>query len=594
MEPTTSEVTRVVVGLGTCGIAAGAGKIQDIIRTGIDEAGATVQMGITSCMGNCHAEPVVEVYDSAGNHFFYGNVNAGKAKNIVKKHIVGGDPVTKWMFDPTDPEDDEGAFYLKQEQIVLRNCGKIDPENIEDYLANQGYDGLKKAIEMGAEWTIDEVKASGIRGRGGAGFPTGLKWSFARGSKSDKKYVICNADEGDPGAFMDRSTIEGDPHSVLEGMAICGVAIGASHAYVYCRAEYPLAVARLNKAIDQATERNLLGDNILGTGFDFHIRVKEGAGAFVCGEETALMASIEGQRGMPRFRPPFPAVKGLFGYPTNINNVETLANIPWIINEGGAAFAAKGTEKSKGSKVFALAGRVKRGGLVEVPMGLTLREVIYDVGGGSDTGRKIKAVQMGGPSGGCVPESLFDTRIDYEEVTKTGAIMGSGGCVVMDETSCMVDIAKFFLDFTQMESCGKCTFCRIGTKRMLEILEKITEGKAQESDLDLLEELADRIKRTSLCGLGQTAPNPVLTTLRYFREEYLAHIHDHKCWAGRCRDLTTFEITDECTGCKACIKPCPTNAITGEKKELHLIHQDDCISCGVCRDVCRFNAVAVV
>ncbi len=594
MEPNTSEVTRVVVGLGTCGIAAGANKIQDLIAGELETAGKTVEMGITSCMGNCHAEPIVEVYDDAGNHFFYGNVNAGKAKKIVKKHILGGDPVSKWMFDPTDPEDDAGAFYLKQEQIVLRNCGKIDPENIEDYLANQGYDGLKKAIEMGPEWTIDEVKASGIRGRGGAGFPTGLKWSFARGSKSDKKYVICNADEGDPGAFMDRSTIEGDPHSVLEGMAICGVAIGANHAYVYCRAEYPLAVARLNKAIEQATERNLLGDNIMGTDFSFHIRVKEGAGAFVCGEETALMASIEGERGMPRFRPPFPAVKGLFGYPTNINNVETLANIPWIITEGGAAFAAKGTEKSKGSKVFALAGRVKRGGLVEVPMGLTLREVIYDVGGGSDTGREIKAVQMGGPSGGCVPASLLDTRIDYEEVTKTGAIMGSGGCVVMDETSCMVDIAKFFLDFTQMESCGKCTFCRIGTKRMLEILDKITLGEAKESDLDLLEELADRIKRTSLCGLGQTAPNPVLTTLKYFRDEYLAHIHDKKCWAGRCRELTTFEITDECTGCKACIKPCPTAAITGEKKELHVIHQEDCISCGVCRDVCRFNAVAVV
>ena len=594
MDPTTSEVNRIIVGLGTCGIAAGAGKIQDIIAGELEAAGATVDIGFTSCMGNCHAEPIVEVYDTAGNHFFYGNVSAGKAKNIVKKHVIGGEPVTKWMFDPTDPEDEGGKFFLKQEQIVLRNCGKINPESIDDYQSVGGYDALRKAIEIGPEAVIDEIKTSGLRGRGGAGFPTGLKWTFARGSVSDKKYVICNADEGDPGAFMDRSTIEGDPHSVLEGMAVCGLAIGASHAYVYCRAEYPLAVKRLNIAIEQATAKNLLGDDIMGSGFSFHIRVKEGAGAFVCGEETALMASIEGERGMPRIRPPFPAVKGLFGYPTNINNVETLANIPWIILNGGAAFAAKGTEKSKGSKVFALAGRIARGGLVEVPMGMTLREVVYDIGGGSDTGREIKAVQMGGPSGGCVPTSLFETRVDYDEVTKTGAIMGSGGMVVMDETSCMVDIAKFFLDFTQKESCGKCTFCRIGTNRMLEILTKITAGEAEESDLDLLEELAYRIKRTSLCGLGQTAPNPVLTTLKYFREEYLAHIRDHKCWAGRCRELTTFEITDECTGCKACIKPCPTHAITGEKKELHIIHQEDCISCGVCRDVCRFNAVAVV
>lgn len=594
MEPSASEVIKVIVGLGTCGIASGAEKIQTILKDEIAAAGADVELGITSCMGNCHAEPIVEVRDKAGKVYFYGNLNAGKARNIVKKHIVGGEPVEKWIFHPEDPEDPEGAFYAKQEQIVLRNCGKIDPENIEDYLAVGGYEALEKALAEGPDWVIEQVKISGLRGRGGAGFPTGLKWTFARGSKADKKYVICNADEGDPGAFMDRSTIEGDPHSVLEGMAIAGVAIGAHHAYVYCRAEYPLAVKRLNLAIEQATARNRLGKDILGTGFDFEIKVKEGAGAFVCGEETALMASIEGQRGMPRFRPPFPAQKGLWGYPSNINNVETLANIPWIILEGGTAFAAKGTEKSKGSKVFALAGRIKRGGLVEVPMGLTLREVVFDVGGGSDSGREIKAVQMGGPSGGCVPESLFDTRIDYDEVTKTGAIMGSGGMVVMDDTSCMVDIARYFLDFTQNESCGKCTFCRIGTKRMLEILTSISEGKAQESDLDLLEELADRIKRTSLCGLGQTAPNPVLTTLKYFRDEYLEHIHDHKCRAGRCRELTTFVIDESCTGCMACIKPCPTDAIIGSKKELHVIEQDKCISCGVCRDVCRFNSVVVV
>ncbi len=594
MEPSASEVTKVIVGLGTCGIAAGADKIQTILKEELAEAGVDVELGITSCMGNCHAEPIIEVRDKAGEVYYYGNLNAGKTRKIVKSHIVGGEPVDKWMFHPEDPEDEEGAFYAKQEQIVLRHCGKIDPENIEDYIAVGGYKALEKAIAEGPEWVIDQVKISGLRGRGGAGFPTGLKWTFARGSQADKKYVICNADEGDPGAFMDRSTIEGDPNAVLEGMAIAGVAIGAHHAYVYCRAEYPLAVKRLNMAIEQATERNLLGKDIMGTGFDFEIKVKEGAGAFVCGEETALMASIEGQRGMPRFRPPFPAQKGLWGYPSNINNVETLANVPWIILEGGEAFAAKGTEKSKGSKVFALAGRIKRGGLVEVPMGLTLREVVFDVGGGSDSGRTIKAVQMGGPSGGCVPAELFDTRVDYEEVTKTGAIMGSGGMVVMDDTSCMVDIARYFLDFTQKESCGKCTFCRIGTKRMLEILTKISKGQAQESDLDLLEELADRIKRTSLCGLGQTAPNPVLTTLKYFRDEYLTHIHDHKCPAGRCRDLTTFVIDDSCTGCMACVKPCPTDAITGTKKELHVIDQDKCISCGVCRDVCRFNSVVVV
>ena len=591
----SSQVKQVVVGLGSCGIAAGARKTFEAIEAALSDRGVEASMGITGCVGMCYLEPLVEVVHEDGTRYLYKKVNEKKANRIIDEHVVGGQAIDKLLVDVDSPESGDHAYTAKQERIVLRNCGVIDPESIDDYIAAGGYEAIGKAIENGGEWVVEQMKTSGLRGRGGGGFPTGLKWEFVRKAEGSPKYVVCNADEGDPGAFMDRSTIEGDPHSVIEGMLICAYAVGASEGVVYCRAEYPLAVKRLNIAIEQATERGYLDADLDGKGFTFHVKVKEGAGAFVCGEETALLNSIMGQRGMPRFRPPFPAQSGLWYKPTDLNNVETFANVPWIIMNGGEAFARHGTEKSKGSKVFALAGRIKRGGLVEVPMGISIREIVNEVAGGTvGKGRTIKAVQMGGPSGGCIPDSLFDTRIDYDEVTRTGAIMGSGGLVVMDDTSCMVDIAKFFLDFTQKESCGKCTFCRVGTKRMLEILTRISEGKAEMAELDVLEELAHRIKATSLCGLGQTAPNPVLTTLKYFREEYEIHIRDGKCPAGRCPDLTTFHITDECPGCRACLKACPTKCITGKKKEVHVIDQDECIRCGVCRDVCKYDTVAVI
>jgi NADH-quinone oxidoreductase subunit F len=576
--------------MSTCNVAAGSNLIFELCRKelGADEAA----LKRTGCFGMCHKEPQVRVIDQQGNSFLYSAVTESRMQKIIAEHVRGGTPVTRWVTDFTQGNDK--TLFEKQARIVLRNCGLIDPESLDDYLKTGGYEALKAILKANdAPALVEKMLKSGLRGRGGAGFPTGLKWRFAAAEKNAQKYFICNADEGDPGAFMDRTVLESDPHAVLEGMAIGGFAIGANKGYIYCRAEYPMAIARLNTAIAAAEEKGFLGDNIFGSGFSFHIKLKEGAGAFVCGEETALIGSIEGRRGMPRVRPPFPAQSGLFGKPTIINNVETLACVPWIVQNGAEAFAAYGTEKSKGTKVFALAGKIARGGLVEVPMGITLREIIEEIGGGTGTSRKVKAVQLGGPSGGCVPASLFDTRIDYDEVVKTGAIMGSGGMVVMDETTCMVDVARYFLDFTRNESCGKCTFCRVGTMRMLEILTKICAGEGELEDMERLESLADQIKTTSLCALGQTAPNPVLTTLQYFREEYIEHITGKHCRAGKCTALCSYDINDLCNGCLLCKSKCPVDAIAGSKKERHVIDQQKCIRCGVCREVCNRDAVAV-
>ncbi len=589
--------SHVLVCGGTGCTSSNSAAIIEALETQIAEKGLSEEIKVikTGCFGLCALGPIMIVYPEGS---FYSQVKVEDIPEIVEEHLLKGRIVTRLLYDETVTSDEikslnDTTFYAKQERVALRNCGVIDPENIDEYIAYDGYQALAKCLtEYKPEDVINVIKDSGLRGRGGGGFPTGLKWSFCAANAADQKYVVCNADEGDPGAFMDRSVLEGDPHCIIEAMAICGYAVGATEGYVYVRAEYPIAVNRLQIAIDQAKEYGLLGKNIFDSGFDFDLHIRLGAGAFVCGEETALMTSIEGNRGEPRPRPPFPAVKGLFGKPTVENNVETFANIPQIILKGADWFASMGTEKSKGTKVFALGGKINNTGLVEVPMGTTLREVIEEIGGGIPNGKKFKAAQTGGPSGGCIPASLMDTPIDYDNLTAIGCMMGSGGLIVMDEDNCMVDIAKFFLDFTVDESCGKCTPCRIGTKRLREKLEKITDGKATLKDLDELEELCYYIKENSLCGLGQTAPNPVLATLKFFRDEYVAHIVDKTCPAGVCKKLVKYEIVaDACKGCTLCSRKCPVGAISGTVKNPHVIDSNKCIKCGVCMDSCKFGAI---
>lgn len=555
-----------------------------------------VQVIATGCFGFCEKGPIVKIMP---DNTFYVQVKPEDAEEIVNEHIIKGRKVERLLYkEPskkvTVSDSKHMEFYKKQLRIALRNCGFIDPENIEECIGRDGYSALAKCLtEMTPEAVIDEIKRSGLRGRGGGGFPTGLKWEFARKYQADQKYVVCNADEGDPGAFMDRSIMEGDPHSVIEAMAICGYSIGASKGLVYIRAEYPLAIERLRIAIEQAEKYGLLGENILGTDFSFHIEIRYGAGAFVCGEETALIHSMEGHRGEPTTKPPFPAESGYLNKPTNVNNVETLANIPVILNKGADWFASIGTERSKGTKVFALAGKINNVGLIEVPMGTTLREVIYEIGGGIKNGKKFKAVQTGGPSGGCLTEKHLDTPIDFDNLLAAGSMMGSGGMIVMDEDDCMVAVAKFYLEFIVEESCGKCSPCRIGNKRLLEILTRITEGKGTMEDLDNLRNLSQVIKDTALCGLGQTSPNPVLSTREHFYDEYVAHIRDHKCPAGKCKALLSFRIDPQlCVGCTLCSRNCPVDAIIGERKEAHFIDTTKCIKCGTCKDKCKFNAIS--
>lgn len=591
--------SHVLVCAGAGCISSDCKSVQQALYDNIDKYGLNREVKVveTGCMGPCDLGPVVMVFPDG---VFYRQLKAEDAAEIVSEHLLKGKTVPR-LLQPTGDETSQVAFnhtkfFKSQTRIALRNTGLINPESVEEYIARDGYRALGKVLsQMSPEQVVQTVKESGLRGRGGAGFPTGLKWEFSAKATGHPKYVVCNADEGDPGAFMDRSILEGDPHSVLEAMAICGYAIGATRGYIYVRAEYPLAVERLEIAIDKARAYGLLGDNIFGTNFSFNVEIRVGAGAFVCGEETALLASIEGQRGEPRPKPPFPAQAGLWGKPTVINNVETLASVAPIILNGAQWYASIGTEKSKGTKVFALAGKINNTGLVEVPMGIPLREIIYDIGGGIPGGKKFKAVQTGGPSGGCIPAGFLDTPVDYESLTGLGTIMGSGGMIIVDEDTCMVDLAKFFLEFVQEESCGKCAPCRIGTKRMLEIMERITAGHGQEGDIELLEELSTGIKTSALCGLGQTAPNPVLSTLRYFRHEYEAHIRDKKCPAGACQALLTYSIdARSCTGCGLCSKVCPAGAVSGEKKKPHVIDTSACIKCGTCKQKCKFGAVITV
>ncbi len=589
--------SHVLICAGTGCTSSGSNIVANEFNRLIKEEGLEREVKVvrTGCFGLCEMGPVVIVYPEGA---FYKKVEEKDVEEIVKEHLIKGRIVKRLLYEESVEKDsikslNQVDFYKKQLRVALRNCGVIDPENIDEYIAMDGYKAITKVLtEMTPEQVIEEIKKSGLRGRGGAGFPTGMKWQFAYNSKDDKKYVCCNADEGDPGAFMDRSVLEGDPHAVLEAMSIAGYAIGSDQGYIYVRAEYPIAVKRLQIAIDQAREYGVLGNNILGTGFNFDIDLKIGAGAFVCGEETALLNSIEGKRGEPRPRPPFPAVKGLWQKPTILNNVETYANICQIILKGGDWFAGIGTERSKGTKVFALGGKINNTGLVEIPMGTTVREVIYEIGGGCPNGKEFKAVQTGGPSGGCIPAECIDTPIEYDTLVQIGSMMGSGGMIVMDEDNCMVDIARFFLDFTCDESCGKCTPCRIGTKRMLEILTRITQGKGEEGDIEMLEQLATNIKDSALCALGQTAPNPILSTLRYFRHEYEAHIKDKKCPAGVCTALLQYVIDeDKCKGCGICAKNCPANCISGKPKTPYTIDAEQCIKCGTCQEKCPFDAI---
>ena len=591
---------EILVCAGTGCISSKSGEFVEALKEELAKHELTEKINIvkTGCFGLCAQGPIVIIYPEA---VFYHQVQPKHAKKIVSDHLVKGKLVEKLLYHDNETKEIinklmDTPFYHKQKRVALRNCGRINPEKIEEYIAFDGYQALAKVVnEYSRDDVLNTLETSGLRGRGGAGFPTFMKWSFAKASQSDQKYVICNADEGDPGAFMDRSVLEGDPHAVIEAMAIAGYTIGSNQGYIYVRAEYPIAVNRLRIAIKQAREEGVLGKNIFGSNFSFDLDLRLGAGAFVCGEETALLESIEGHRGEPRPRPPFPAVKGLFGKPTIVNNVETLANIPQIILRGPEWFASFGTEKSKGTKVFALGGKIQNTGLVEIPMGTTLREIVEDIGGGIPEGKKFKAAQTGGPSGGCIPQEHYDVPIDYENLKKIGSMMGSGGLIVMDEDNCMVDIAKFFLEFTVEESCGKCVPCRVGTKRLLEILEKITMGKATLADLDRMEELCHHIQENSLCGLGQTAPNPVLSTFRYFKDEYLAHVEERRCPSGVCKNLIQYRILpDKCTGCRACAKGCPVSAISGEVIQVHEIDQSICTKCGLCIDTCRYDAITVI
>lgn len=578
---------NIKVGQGSCGISAGAGKVYTALEHILNN-NPDVQLSVTGCIGMCYLEPIVDIYNDS-ELIRLVRVKDSDAQAIAD-YISTGD---KGFIENLLVSDEDKHFLDSQTRIALRGCGVINPDEIDDYIANGGYTALKKALtSMTPEGVIDEIKVAGLAGRGGAGFPTWFKWNAARSSQGEEKYLICNADEGDPGAFMDRAVIESNPHNLIEGMLIGAYAIGAKEAIVYVRAEYPLAIIRLERAIEQAKEKGIVGDNIFGSEFSCVFRIKAGAGAFVCGEETALIESLEGSRGMPRLKPPFPAQSGYWHKPSNINNVETFANVSWIIENGGEEFSKLGTQDSKGTKVFAITGKIKRGGLVEIPMGKKLSDVIFEIGGGMKTDREYKCVQLGGPSGGCIPADMQDTIIDYKKLSATGAIMGSGGMVVMDESTCMVGMARFFLDFTAKESCGKCTHCRIGTKRLLEILDRICKGEGKEGDIELLEETCNEIKAGALCGLGQTAPNPVLTTIKYYRDEYEAHIKEKRCPAGECIDLVKYTINPEkCIGCSLCSKKCPVGAISGEIKKTFVIDNDKCIKCGQCMDACRFGAV---